>query len=110
MKIPETRPLLLFVFLLASSGALCPQEPQGPLRREKDEDVKLPDGRKQRDAILKADHERNIQDARRLAVIAGELQADMEKNTQFVFSLDDLKKTDEIEKLVKHIRGRMKRY
>lgn len=72
------------------------------------EDTKLPNGKSQRDEILKADHETNIKDAAELVDLAQQLQQQIEKNDAFVFSLATLKKTDEIEKLVKKIRSRIR--
>ncbi len=71
-------------------------------------DAKLPNGKSQRDAILEADSERNLKDVAELVDLAQQLQLDIEKNGAFVFSLAALKKTDDIEKLVKKIRGRMR--
>ena len=110
-----TRPLrrtILATGLAAVSGAAAqrggsqtpvPPTPQNP------EDVKLPNGKSQRDEILKADREKNLKDAADLVELAQGLQQDIEKNDAFVFSLSTLKKTDDIEKLVKKIRGRMRR-
>ena len=72
------------------------------------DDLKLPNGKSQRDEILKAEREQNIKDAAQLAQLAGELKEDLEKNDRFVFSLATLKKTDDIEKLAKKIRARMR--
>jgi hypothetical protein len=72
------------------------------------QDVQLPSGKSQRDEILKAEREQNIKDAAQLVELAQELQQDLEKNDRFVFSLSTLKKTDEIEKLAKKIRSRMR--
>jgi hypothetical protein len=72
------------------------------------EDVKLPNGKSQRDEILKAERDKNIKEAAELVELAQQLQQDIEKNDVFVFSLATLKKTDDIEKLVKKIRGRMR--
>lgn len=72
------------------------------------EDVQLPNGKLQRDEILKAEHEQNVKDAARLAELAQQLQLELEKNDRFVLSLDTLKKTDEIEKLAKKIRSRLR--
>ncbi len=77
---------------------------------QSDGEVKLPDGRSQRDAILKAEHEQNLKDAAELVDLAQELERDIEKNGAFVFSLPAVKKTDDIEKLVKKIRGRLRHY
>lgn len=71
-------------------------------------DVQLPNGKSQRDEILKAERDQNIKDAARLVDLAEELQQEIEKNDRYVFSLTTLKKTDEIEKLVKKIRSRMR--
>jgi hypothetical protein len=71
-------------------------------------DAKLPNGKSQRDAILKAEHEQNLKDAAQLVDLAQQLQQDLEKNDTFVFSLSTLKKTDDIEKLDKKIRGRLR--
>jgi hypothetical protein len=72
-------------------------------------DVRLPSGRMQRDEIVTADHGKNIEDARELARLAEELKTDLDKQGQFVLSIALIKKTEEIEKLAKRIRSRMKR-
>ena len=71
-------------------------------------DVKLPNGKSQKDAILKAEREQNLKDAARLVELSGQLQRDLEKNERFILPLATLKKTDEIEKLVTKIRARMR--
>ena len=62
----------------------------------------------QRDEILKAEREQNLKDAAQLAGLAEQLKQDLEKNDRFVLSISTLKKTDEIEKLVKRIRSRLR--
>ena len=74
------------------------------------EDVRLPNGKKQSDEILKRDYEQNVKDAQDLVVIAKSFDEDLEKSDRFVFSLSSLKKLDDIEKLTKRIRGRMKKF
>ena len=79
--------------------------------READEQadgVRLPNGKLQRDEILKADYEQNLKDAARLVEMAEELKVDLEKNDRFVLSISTVKKTDDIEKLVRKIRSRMR--
>jgi hypothetical protein len=73
-------------------------------------DVQLPNGKSQRAEILKAEREQNIKEAGQLVDLAKELQQDIEKNESYVLSLGTLKKTDEIEKLVKRIRGRLRHF
>ena len=71
-------------------------------------DIQLPNGKSQRDEILKAERDQNIKDAAQLVELAQQLQQDIEKNDRYILSLSTLKKTDEIEKLVKKIRSRMR--
>jgi hypothetical protein len=82
------------------AGTPRPEDPQ--------QDVQLPSGKSQRDEILKAEREQNIRDAAQLVDLAQQLQVDLEKNDRFVFSIATLKKTDDIEKLAKKIRSRMR--
>jgi NAD kinase len=72
------------------------------------EDVTLPSGKSQKDEILRAEREANIKDAAHLVELAEGLKADLEKNDRFVLSMGTLKKTDDIEKLVKKIRARLR--
>jgi hypothetical protein len=81
-----------------------------PGNADQREDTRLPNGKLQRDEILKAEHESSLKDAARLVEVAGELQRELEKNDRFVLSLASLKKTDEIESLVKKIRARLRRF
>ncbi|HEV3199054.1 MAG TPA: hypothetical protein VGZ73_14165 [Bryobacteraceae bacterium] len=68
----------------------------------------MPNGKLQRDEILKAEHQRNLKDAAQLVELSQQLQEELEKNDSSVLSLSTLKKTDDIEKLVKKIRSRMR--
>src|SRR5690349_14347419 len=103
-----TFPRVVSILLVSSSLLLVAQEPQPS--RDTTPDVRLPSGRLQRDEILKADHARNLDDAQELVKLSEELKAELEKNTQYVFSLSTAKKVDEIEQIARRIRGRMKRY
>ena len=79
-----------------------------PASTEDETDVRLPNGKVQRDEILKAEHEQNLKDAAQLADLAEQLKQELEKNDRYVLSISTLKKTDEIEKLVKKIRSRLR--
>jgi cell division septation protein DedD len=74
------------------------------------EDVRLPNGKKQQDEILKAEYDKNLKDAQELVSTAKAFEEDLEKDDRFVLSVSSLKKLDDIEKLTKRIRSRMKRY
>jgi hypothetical protein len=101
--------------VFAVAGAWFAVRAQTPQSAETDErkgptGVHLPSGQLQSDAIAKADYEATLQDARHLAQTSADLSAEIEKNDRFVISVSVIKKTEEIEKLAKRIRTRMKRY
>lgn len=106
MKLRIYRGAFLLMLTAASPIALS-QETTAPLPQIQ-EDPKLPDGRSQRDEILKVERADNIRDAGKLVEMAEGLKADLEKSDRFVLSMDTLKKTDDIEKLVKKIRARLR--
>jgi len=108
------RHLVLALTLGAVIPMATPQGGQvgqvGQVGQADQDETHLPNGKLQRDEILKAEHEQNIKDAAKLAELSQQLQVDLEKNDRFVLSLDTLKKTDEIEKLAKRIRSRLRHY
>lgn len=79
-------------------------------KAEKPGEVTLPNGKKQADEILKADYQKNLKDVRNLAELSHSVQEDLEREDRFVLSLGTLKKLEDIEKLAKRIRGRLKRF
>jgi hypothetical protein len=81
-----------------------------PPAADDSEPLRLPNGKKQQDEILKSEYEKNVKDAQELVMIARAFEEDLEKDDRFVLSLSSLKKLDDIEKLTKRIRGRLKRY
>lgn len=101
---------LLLVFALACALACPAQNPPVPEQPElgHSEDVRLPNGKRQSDEILKADYQKTLEDARELSRLADDLKLDLEKNDRYVLSLATLKKTEEIEKLAKRIHDRLK--
>jgi hypothetical protein len=106
---PLLRRCALVLLVAAVSNVASPQRGGGtPQNPTTPEDVKLPNGKSQRDVILKAEHETNLKDAAQLVELAQQLQQELEKNDTFVLSVSALKKTDDIEKLVKKIRSRLR--
>jgi hypothetical protein len=81
---------------------------RGGKRGGEEEDVVLPNGKSQKDEILKSEHQQNLKDAAELADLAEQLKIDLEKNDRYVLSMATLKKTDDIEKLAKRIRSRLR--
>jgi hypothetical protein len=90
---------LLTVCMLAAQSSSIKDEP----------DVKLPNGKSQKDEIIRVDYERNLRDAGELARLAGEIKDDLEKGDRYLVSLKTLKKLDDAEKLTKDIRQRLRR-
>ena len=92
--------------------AAADQPKSTPLQdaEDKPKDIRLPNGKVQTDEILKDDYAKNLKDARDLTGLARGLEEDLEKNEAFVFSLTTLKKLDDMERLTKRIRSRMKRF
>jgi hypothetical protein len=78
--------------------------------REPGNEIKLPNGRSQREEILKSDHAKSLEDAAELVKSAEDLRVELERNDRYVVSVTSLKKLDNIEKLTKRIRARLKRY
>ena len=98
--------------LLALLAPLVAVALQSPGRRDRQDppaagDVRLPNGKSQRDEILKAEHEKSLKDAAALIELAEQLKADLEKDDRHVLSIATLKKTEEIEKIAKRIRTRL---
>ncbi len=94
-----------------STGEQTPAAPTPTVRSGSADrkEVRLPNGKLQREEILKDEYAQNIKDAQTLAELSQQLRDDLEKGNHAIFSVSDLRKTDEIERLVKKIRSRMRR-
>ena len=66
--------------------------------------------RKQIEEILKSDREKSIEDAAQMIKLSEEVKAELEKNDKSVLSVIALRKAEEIEKLAKRIRSRLRRF
>jgi hypothetical protein len=89
---------------------------QGPLSRQtapppgEGPPVRLPNGKLQSDEVLKQDHQKNLKEADELMKLSEEVKVELEKNERFVLSVGTLKKLEQIEKLAKSMRSRLKRF
>ena len=92
--------LLTVCVLLAQRGSPIKDEP----------DMKLPNGKSQKEEIIRMDYERNLKDAGELARLAEEIKDDLERGDRNLVSLKTLKKLDDVDKLSKSIRQRLRRY
>ena len=104
--------IVLGASFLGGSYAQIPQDPVTglPIPRSDDHYQKLPNGKSQKEEILKADYKKNLEDAAELVKLSQDLQSDLMKDDRYVVSVKTLKKTDDIERLAKNIRGRLKRF
>lgn len=100
--------LALTLAALVALGQRGPDTSSPPVPVPGTDDIRLPNGKMQKDEILKAEHEQNLKDAAQLAELAQQLQEELEKQDRFVLSMNTLKKTEDIEKLAKRIRGRLR--
>jgi hypothetical protein len=78
-----------------------------PIKEETD--VKLPNGKSQKDEIIRVDYEHNLRDAGELARLSEEIKDDLEKGDRYLVSTKTLKKLEDVEKLSKDIRQRLRR-
>jgi hypothetical protein len=95
--------ILSLTFALFASAQVEP-------RRQPEEEIRLPNGKSQKEEILKADHLKTLQDVTELSKLVEDLKAELEKNDQHVLSVTSLKRIDSIEKITRRIRSRLKRY
>ena len=110
----RTRRHALFTLLLSPVLSAQEQFPSDDRRRpdpfpkHPEEDAKLPNGKSQKDAIAKYNHEQSLKDANDLVEAATGLRDELQKAGNYVVPLTSVKKTEEIEKLARRIRGRLK--
>jgi len=107
---------LVMVCLIAFSAFAWQQPPADKFPRMTpgeplpDDDGKLPNGKSQRDLIIKADYKKNLDDAAKLLKLAEDLRTDLENAGAEVVSTKMIKETDDIDRLSKSIHARLTRY
>lgn len=98
-------PLSFFFFVLLIRVAphlLAQNEPRTPTQMEKDQETqRLKEANLKRQQDLKTDTDRLLQ-------LATELKAAVDKSNENLLSLDVVRKADEVEKLAKRVRDKMK--
>ena len=105
----ELRVLCRLIFCLYLSAFAGAQQ-QPPVQPDDESDRPFPATSKQIEYMLKADHEKNLKDLEKMAKLVEEVQADTRKNSRDVISMRSIRNLEQIEKLSRTIRGRMKRY
>jgi hypothetical protein len=112
----RTRRTALLTFTAPLLAVAAPQFPDtrqppqhGPPDLHKpDEDSKLPNGKSQKDAIAKQNHEASLKDASDLVRAAKSLEDELKTAGSYVVPVSSVKKTEDIEKLARRIRSRLK--
>jgi hypothetical protein len=82
-------------------------DPNSPDQDEDKDDPRLPNGKSQKDAIAQSEHEKALKDSEALISVANQLKDDIQKAGNFVVPVSALKKTQEIEKLARSVRGHL---
>lgn len=88
-----------------------PQNPRSPFPREAEQDPVRQDMEKRRQKALSKERFADLKrDTDKLLELATELKTHVDKANENTLSLDVLKKTEQIEKLAKSVRDKMKGY
>ncbi len=90
--------------------AVAPQTGHHNQQAEVPDTEHLPNGKLRSDEIVKEEHEKSIKDAAQLVDLAQSLKEEIEKHDAHVLSIATLKKTEEIEKIARRIRSRLKHF
>jgi hypothetical protein len=90
----------------AQEPPILPPVPKSP---DEEDDRRLPDGKSQKNAIAKQEHEAALKDADQLIAMAQQLKEQLVKAGDYVVPVASVKKTEDIEKLARKIRGRLNR-
>lgn len=119
----SVRAIVLALFLYGSAAVLLalpaqlrsapatpprPTDPQFGKRRNRDEAAEAAAEKQQQLALSKERYEQVKHDADRLLQLATELKLSVDKSGQNVLALDVVRKADEIEKLARSVRTKMK--
>jgi hypothetical protein len=64
----------------------------------------------QREAILKLEQKKNLEDVARLLELTQSLKSELEKSNRNLLSVSSVRKAEQIEKLARSIRSRLKRF
>ena len=77
-------------------------------RKFPDTDDRLPNGKSRSDAIAQSEHKKALEEADQLVDMARNLKSQLDKAGSYVVPVNAVRTTEDIEKLAKKIRGRLK--
>lgn len=92
------------------AATLLAQRPDTRRPSDPEEDRRLPNGKLQSEEILKADYDENLKDLDKIRKLTEGVESDLRKNDRHVLSLKAFKDLDEIEKICRRVRTRMRRF
>lgn len=84
-----------------------PQHPDLP-RPGHEEEPRLPNGKSMKNEMAKHNYEESLKDADAMVEAAQSLRDDLKKAGTYVVSVASVRKTEDIERLARKIRGRLK--
>jgi len=96
--------LILLAAVIAVLGAAQKSPSTDPRER------RMHDGRTQAEHILEMEHEKSLEDAKEMTKLTAELLEELRKNDHRVLSVSAFRKAEQIEKLAKRVKNRLKRY
>jgi Zn-dependent oligopeptidase len=79
-----------------------------PIPKSPNDEPRLPNGKSQRDEIARQQHANALKDVDSLVAAAQELRDELKRAGDYVVPVSSVRKTEEIEKLAKRIRSRLK--
>lgn len=82
--------------------------PLMPPVNQGNKDAKLPNGKSRNNAIAQDEHKKALKEADQLVALSEQLRDELRKAGNYVVPVAALRQTEEIEKLAKKIRGRLK--
>ncbi len=107
-SIPAAFTVLCLLVLQTGAWPQVPQDPSLQLPDLHDnEDHKLPNGKSQKDAMAKSEHDKALKEANDLLALAQQLRDELQKAGDHVVPMSSVKKTEEIEKMARRIRSRL---
>lgn len=92
------------------AASLLAQPPDTRRPSDPENDRRLPNGKLQSEEILKADYDENLKDLDKIRKLIEGVESDLRKNDRHVLSLKALKELEEIEKVSRRVRVRMRRF
>ena len=83
---------------------------QAPVEIPEEREERLPGQKSQKEELLKLDHKKNLEDAARLLELAQDLKSELDKSDRNVLPVSSLRKAEQIEKLARNLRSRLRKF